>query len=40
LKTHNIDVSHIKGTGKDQRILREDVLKYIENKDKPKITQA
>jgi 2-oxoisovalerate dehydrogenase E2 component (dihydrolipoyl transacylase) len=29
LKTHNIDISQITGTGKDQRILREDVLKYI-----------
>lgn len=33
LKTHNLNILDIKGTGKDGRVLKEDVLRYIEKKD-------
>jgi 2-oxoisovalerate dehydrogenase E2 component (dihydrolipoyl transacylase) len=30
-KLHNIDINQIRGTGRDSRVTKEDVLKFIEN---------
>lgn len=35
LKTHKVDILHINGTGKEGRVLKEDVLKYVESRDSP-----
>lgn len=35
LKTHNVDILEINGTGKEGRVLKEDVLKYVESRDSP-----
>ncbi len=32
---NNVDLAFVQGTGKDGRITKEDVLNYINNKDKP-----
>ena len=37
---HNIDVSKIKGTGKEGRIIKEDVMSFIETQKRPSPTQA
>jgi len=35
LKTHDINILDINGTGKEGRVLKEDVLRYLETKDSP-----
>lgn len=35
LKTHDIDILDINGTGKEGRVLKEDVLRFLETKDSP-----
>ncbi|KAJ5707012.1 hypothetical protein N7488_006813 [Penicillium malachiteum] len=35
LRTHNIDILEITGTGKDGRVMKEDVLKFIERGNSP-----
>ncbi|EEP80513.1 conserved hypothetical protein [Uncinocarpus reesii 1704] len=33
LKEHNLDITKITGTGKDGRVMKEDVFKYLEKRD-------
>ncbi|KAJ5496148.1 Lipoamide acyltransferase [Penicillium diatomitis] len=40
LKTHNVDILEITGTGKEGRVLKEDVLKHIETRDTSPSQQA
>jgi 2-oxoisovalerate dehydrogenase E2 component (dihydrolipoyl transacylase) len=35
LKTHGVDILDVTGTGKEGRVLKEDVLKYVENRESP-----
>lgn len=35
LKTHDINILDINGTGKEGRVLKEDVLRFLETKDSP-----
>ncbi|OOQ90994.1 putative 2-oxo acid dehydrogenase acyltransferase [Penicillium brasilianum] len=35
LKTHKVDILDINGTGKEGRVLKEDVLKHVESRDSP-----
>lgn len=39
LAEHDLDASQIKGTGKDGRVVKEDVLKHIEERKSPKSTE-
>lgn len=40
LKQHNLDITEIEGTGKDGRVLKEDVNRHIESRDRPQKTTA
>ncbi|RAO65676.1 uncharacterized protein BHQ10_001688 [Talaromyces amestolkiae] len=40
LKTHNLNILDITGTGKDGRVLKEDVLKFVSQRDQPKSNGA
>jgi 2-oxoisovalerate dehydrogenase E2 component (dihydrolipoyl transacylase) len=40
LKTHNLNILDITGTGKDGRVLKEDVLRFVSERDQPKTTGA
>jgi 2-oxoisovalerate dehydrogenase E2 component (dihydrolipoyl transacylase) len=33
LKTHAVDILHINGSGKEGRVMKEDVLKFVESRD-------
>jgi 2-oxoisovalerate dehydrogenase E2 component (dihydrolipoyl transacylase) len=35
LKTHKVDILDVNGTGKEGRVLKDDVLKYVETRDSP-----
>ena len=36
-KRHNVDLSKVQGTGKDGRVMKEDILAYLEGgKETPK----
>lgn len=35
LKTHDIGILEVNGTGKDGRVLKEDVLRFVETRDSP-----
>ncbi|KAJ5570151.1 uncharacterized protein N7459_009581 [Penicillium hispanicum] len=35
LKTHKVDILDINGTGKDGRVMKEDVLNFVEQRDAP-----
>ncbi|OQD72486.1 hypothetical protein PENDEC_c021G04518 [Penicillium decumbens] len=35
LKTHGVDILHVNGTGKDGRVMKEDVLKFVQKRDSP-----
>ncbi|KAJ5892504.1 hypothetical protein N7504_009195 [Penicillium tannophilum] len=35
LKTHNVDILDLTGTGKEGRVMKEDVLKFVETRDSP-----
>ncbi|KFA62681.1 hypothetical protein S40285_06992 [Stachybotrys chlorohalonatus IBT 40285] len=35
-KEKEIDIKHVSGTGKDGRVLKEDIYKYIQDRDAPK----
>ncbi|KAJ5631270.1 uncharacterized protein N7484_011370 [Penicillium longicatenatum] len=35
LKTHSVDILDITGTGKEGRVMKEDVLKFVETRDSP-----
>lgn len=35
LKTHGVDILHVNGTGKEGRVMKEDVLKFVETRDSP-----
>lgn len=35
LKTHGVNILDVTGTGKEGRVLKEDVLKYVEKRDSP-----
>ncbi|KUL91255.1 hypothetical protein ZTR_01748 [Talaromyces verruculosus] len=35
LKTHNLNILDITGTGKDGRVLKEDVLRFVSQRDQP-----
>lgn len=38
LKTHGVNILDINGTGKDGRVLKEDVLRFVEARDAPSTT--
>lgn len=40
LKTHKIDILDINGTGKEGRVLKEDVLKFVETKNSPNLSPS
>lgn len=40
LKTHNVDILHINGTGKEGRVLKEDVLRFVGTRDSPTSTPS
>ena len=40
LKTHNLNILDITGTGKDGRVLKEDVLKFVSQKNQSQATGA
>ncbi|KAI2794827.1 Lipoamide acyltransferase [Penicillium oxalicum] len=41
LKTHSVDILEVNGTGKEGRVLKEDVLKYVETRDSsPSLTSS
>ncbi|EEA20355.1 hypothetical protein TMatcc_000341 [Talaromyces marneffei ATCC 18224] len=40
LKTHNLNILDIRGTGKDGRVLKEDVLRFVSERDQPKATSS
>lgn len=40
LKTHKIDILEITGTGKEGRVMKEDVLRHIETRDSTAVTSA
>ena len=40
LKQHNLDVTDIEGSGKDGRVMKEDVQRHIEQQKQPKQTPA
>eukprot|EP01080_Neovahlkampfia_damariscottae_P000122 gene122-4368_t len=37
-REENINLNDVTATGKDGRILKQDVMEYLDNKDKPKVT--
>jgi 2-oxoglutarate dehydrogenase E2 component (dihydrolipoamide succinyltransferase) len=37
---HNIDIANVKSSGKDGRILKSDILEYLENKDKISVVNS
>ncbi|KAJ5149737.1 hypothetical protein N7448_001315 [Penicillium atrosanguineum] len=40
LKTHGVDILHINGTGKEGRVMKEDVLKFVVTRDSPSSTPS
>lgn len=40
LKQHSLDITEIEGTGKDGRVMKEDVNRHIENQKKPQQTSS
>jgi len=39
-REHNIDINQLVGTGKDGRIMKEDVLNFLNKKQQPTQTTA
>lgn len=39
-KEHNIDITQVSGTGKDSRVMKEDVLRFLSQKQQPPQSQS